>query len=148
MMVKTAHRRVARMVHYDRAAPHFKAGSSAALYAASCNTPTADNMRFHKQILRARIICCRTQNCIANRARPPGRATRMTLLMGSPMYTEHTHRDHGAPRAASAVDRSNPLSPRRLIAQDIILSRRRLRQHVAVAASLGVCLATLLLAFE
>jgi hypothetical protein len=73
---------------------------------------------------------------------------RVKLLMGSPMYTEHTQRHQGAPRAASAVDRSNPLSPRRLIAQDIILSRRRLRQHVAVAASLGVCLATLLLAFD
>jgi hypothetical protein len=64
------------------------------------------------------------------------------------MYSEHTQRHQGASRAVSAVDRSNPLSPRRLIAQDIISSRRRLRQHVAVAASLCVCLATLVLAFE
>jgi hypothetical protein len=72
----------------------------------------------------------------------------MTLLMGSPMYTEHTQRDHGASRAASAVDRSNPRSPRRRIAHHIISRRRRLRQHVGVAAGLFVCVATLLLAFD
>lgn len=60
------------------------------------------------------------------------------------MYSEHTQRDHASPRAATAVDRSNPLAPRRLIAQDIIVGRRRVRQRVAVAAGLCLGLATLL----
>jgi len=64
------------------------------------------------------------------------------------MYTEQTQRHPSSIHKATAVDRSNPRSPRRHIAQDIVASSRRLRQRIGVVAAVCIGLAAVLIAFE
>jgi hypothetical protein len=64
------------------------------------------------------------------------------------MHTEQVQRHRTPIHTATAVDRSNPKNPRRHIAQDIVASRRRLRQRIGVVAVVCISLATLLVAFE
>ncbi|MEW7850768.1 hypothetical protein AB2N08_18935 [Massilia aurea] len=64
------------------------------------------------------------------------------------MHTEQIQRQRTAIHAATAIDRSNPTSPRRHIAQDIVSSSRRLRQRIGVVAVVCIGLATVLVALE
>lgn len=60
------------------------------------------------------------------------------------MNTEHSH-----PRIhPGTVDRSNPNSPKRTFAKDIVSSSRRLRQRIGVAVGLCLGMAALLITLE
>jgi hypothetical protein len=64
------------------------------------------------------------------------------------MNTEHTERHHSSIHAATAIDRSNPLAPKRDIAKDIVESSRRLRTRIGVIAAACIGVTALLVAFE